>query len=183
MDEELIKRIEKLEKENQYFRERLHNLEEHVSEYPTFKSLCDGIEKWLKEDYFDNTVKEWIFEKYSPEVQKWVCESFAEELQNWIKDYVTERLNLEPMDCVQIVTSRIHKDDPELKCNDLAATFREHGAKVRGCYGIDVNNHCEKATFMQVSGIDLDRIMQILRAFVKTSDKTKDPECYIYFIR
>lgn len=96
MDLNELERFQNLEQENVELKERVQELEDRLGSYPEFKFLCDNIQKWLEEDYFENTVKEWIFEKYSPEVQKWICENFAEELQNWIDDYVTRRLNGEP---------------------------------------------------------------------------------------
>lgn len=182
MDEELLKRIEKLEKENEELKQQVRWLNSYVREYPNLEMLSDDIQKWVLEEY-SPVVQQWFVEEVAPEIQDWITGPYAESVQEWIKDYVTERLNLAPIECVRIVTSRIHKDDPELKINNLAKEFEDNGAKVQGSYGIDVDNNCEKAIFMDVSGIDLDRIMQILRRYLKTSDKTKDPEYYIYFIR
>lgn len=90
--DEILERLEKLEQENQYFRERLHNLEEHVSEYPNLKILADDIQQWVLEEY-SPVVQQWFFEEVAPKIQDWVTGPYSDLLQEWIERYVTEKIN------------------------------------------------------------------------------------------
>lgn len=102
-------RINVLEEENR----KLCSAGINESNNLDMRSLCDGIQKWIIEeyspevekwirtefagkvkesfkDYISNTVapgiQKWVVEEYSPEIQKWVVNEYSPEVEKWVTD-------------------------------------------------------------------------------------------------
>ena len=84
--DEALERIEALESE-------VAQLKESKSDFD-LKTLADGIQKWIMEDYtkqISEGFEKWIVEQYSPEIEKWVVEDFAPEIEKWVvEDFAPE---------------------------------------------------------------------------------------------
>ena len=91
MEKELLERLEKLESTVQQLQEENEALRAQINEQETIdkKALCDGIQKWIIEEYSPE-VQKWVVEEYSPEVQKWVTEEYAPESKQDILKRVAE---------------------------------------------------------------------------------------------
>ena len=85
MEKEILEKITALESKVASLEADNANLKEQLEHTDKFdkKALCDGIQKWVLEE-FSPTIQKYIIEQYSPEVQKWVVESFAPEVQKWV---------------------------------------------------------------------------------------------------
>ena len=85
MEKEILEKITALESKVAALEADNANLKEQLENTDKFdkRSLCDGIQKWILEE-FAPTIQKYIIEQYSPEVQKWVVESFAPEVQKWV---------------------------------------------------------------------------------------------------
>lgn len=87
-----------------------------------------------------------------------------------------EEFNEELLDGVKICVSDIRNDDSEMDCNELRDIFVEAGAEVFGSHGLKDG---EPATFMTVSGLSEENILEILQDFLDNSDTCNDAESYI----
>ena len=95
--EALENRVNELEQNNTELREALEEAQNALKESNNFdlKTLADGIQKWIIEEY-SPIVQEWITEEYNAEVteeitesiQNWVVEEVAPGIQNWVVEEV-----------------------------------------------------------------------------------------------
>ena len=99
MDQALLERLDAMEAEIKALQEQNEELTAQVNEYENIdkKVLCDGIQKWIIEEFapeiqkyiveqYSPEIQKWIVEQYSPEIQKWIVEQYSPEIQNWCQN-------------------------------------------------------------------------------------------------
>ena len=128
--ENLEDKIADLEDENEALREQVRSNRNQID----LKKLCEGIQKWIVEEYSPE-VQKWIVEEYSPEVQKWIVEEYSPEVQKWIvEEYSPEVQNWCQTEFAQGIQNWfIDECAPEFE-----SWVTEH-------YGEEVNNKIEEA--------------------------------------
>ena len=99
MDQALLERLDAMEAEINALKEQNEELTAQLDEREDIdkKALCDGIQKWVIEEFapeiqkyiveqYSPEIQKWVVEQYSPEVQKWIVEQYSPEIQKWFVD-------------------------------------------------------------------------------------------------
>lgn len=93
MDEQLLKRLDKLEALVEELTKQNERLQEQLDEQESLdtKTLCDGIQKWALEE-FAPEIQNYIVEQYTPEIQKWIVEKYSQGVQDWIIEHYSPEI-------------------------------------------------------------------------------------------
>lgn len=93
-----------------------------------------------------------------------------------MKRKLNENTEFEYDNAIKICVSKIREDDPELDCNVLRDMYVDAGASVKGSHGY---YNDKAATFMTITDLDEDDVMDILNEFLSISNSVKKAEEYI----